>query len=131
MVKSGIRRILLFLLFSWQIYNATALSSSHDTLSEKMRGIASYYAQKFEGKKTASGDLFRQEKLTAACNKLPLGTQVRVRNLNNHKTVDVLVNDRLAPHNKRIIDLSKAAARKLDMLGAGLIKVEIVVLKRP
>ena len=119
------------MMFSWQVCNAATFTSSHDTLPEKLRGIASYYAQKFEGKKTASGDLFRQDKLTAACNKLPLGTKVRVRNLNNQKTVDVLVNDRLAPRNKRVIDLSRAAARKLDMLGAGLIKVELVVLESP
>ena len=113
------------------LFSARAQLTALDTIPEKMIGVASYYALKFEGKKTASGAIFHHEKMTAACNKLPLGTKVRLRNLKNNKTVEVVINDRLAPRNKRIIDLTRAAARKLEMLGAGLVKVELVVLKRP
>jgi rare lipoprotein A len=130
-VNALIRHIFFISLLCGPSIYSIAQSVGKDSLPEKITGIASYYAQKFEGKKTASGALFRHDKLTAACNKLPLGTKVRVKNLSNGKTVVVLVNDRLAPKNKRIIDLTRAAARKLDMLGDGLVKVELVVIKRP
>lgn len=95
-------------------------------------GLASFYSNKFNGRKTASGEIFSQQKLTAAHNTLPLGTYVRVTNLRNGKTVVVKINDRLHHRNKRVIDLSRAAATKLGFLKSGLTRVKIEVLgKKP
>jgi rare lipoprotein A len=91
-------------------------------------GVASYYGDKFEGRKTASGDIFNQQKMTAACNKLPLGTRIRVTNIRNGKTVEVVVNDRLHPKMKRIVDLTKSAAKKLGYVDHGLTKVKVEVI---
>lgn len=91
-------------------------------------GVASYYGDKFEGRKTANGDIFRQKKLTAACNKLPLGTWVRVTNIRNGKSVEVLINDRLHPKMKRVVDLTKSAAKILGYVDRGLTNVKVEVL---
>ncbi len=88
-------------------------------------GKASFYADKFKGRKTASGDIFRQNKKTAAHKTLPFGTKVKVTNLANGKTVKVRVNDRGPFVAGRIIDLSKKAARKLNMVNAGVANVKI------
>lgn len=91
-------------------------------------GLASYYSDKFNGRKTASGEIFNQNKLTAACNQLPLGTIIKVTNIKNGDTVIVKVNDRLHPKMKRVVDLSKAAAKKIRLTTAGVtsVKVEVV-----
>jgi len=95
-------------------------------------GTASFYANKFEGRETANGEIFSQKKLTAACNVLPLGTWVRVTNLHNKRSVIVKINDRLHYRMKRIVDLSKAAAKQLNYT-SGLIHVKVEVLgkKKP
>lgn len=92
-------------------------------------GYASFYANKFIGKKTANGDIFSQEKLTCAHNTLAMGTVVKVTNLKNGNTVIVTVNDRMHHRNPRIIDLSTSAAKKLDFNGSGVIKVRVEVIK--
>lgn len=91
-------------------------------------GQASYYANKFDGRKTASGEIFSQKKFTCACNVLPLGTWIKVTNLKNGKWVVVKVNDRIHPKMKRIVDLSRAGAAKLGYVSRGLtrVKVELV-----
>jgi rare lipoprotein A len=101
--------------------------------SKILYGTASFYANKFDGKKTANGEIFSQKKLTAACNVLPLGTWVKVTNMRNGKTVVVKTNDRLHPSMKRILDLSKAAAIKLGYIASGLtrVKVEVLGKKQP
>jgi rare lipoprotein A len=92
-------------------------------------GQASFYADKFNGRATTSGEPYRPGKLTAAHNTLPFGTVVRVTNPRNHKSVKVTVNDR-GPHAKgRIIDLSKKAARKIDIIDAGVAPVQLKVVK--
>ena len=91
-------------------------------------GQASFYADKFHGRKTASGAVYSHSKFTAACNSLPLGTWVQVTNLRNGKIAVVQINDRLNPKNKRLIDLTKSAARKLGFISAGLTRVKVVVL---
>ena len=91
-------------------------------------GTASYYHDKFEGRQTANGEIFRQDKMTCAHNTLPLGTWIRVTNLRNQKTVIVRVTDRLHPKNPRLVDLSKKAAKKLAYIGHGLTKVKVEVL---
>ncbi len=94
-----------------------------------MEGMATYYASEFHGKRTASGELYDMNKLTAASVDLPLGTRVRVTNLENHKSVVVRINDRLPKNNKgRIIDLSLAGARALEMQALGLVRVRVEVL---
>ncbi len=91
-------------------------------------GIASYYADGFAGRKTANGQSYGHDKFTAACNVLPLGTWVRVTNIKNKRRVVVHINDRLHPKNKRVIDLSYAAAEKLGYITSGITQVEVVVL---
>jgi rare lipoprotein A len=100
--------------------------------SKVQYGIASFYSNKFNGRKTANGEIFSQQKFTAAHNSLPLGTYVRVTNLRNKRTVIVKINDRLHARNKRLIDLTKAAAQKLGFIKSGLVRVKIEVLgKKP
>ena len=88
-------------------------------------GKASYYADKFNGRRTANGEIFRQRKKTAASKTLPFGTIVKVKNLSNGKTVKVRINDRGPFVEGRIIDLSKKAAKKIDMIRAGVQPVQI------
>lgn len=88
-------------------------------------GKASYYADKFEGRKTSNGETFKQRKKTAAHKTLPFGTKVTVTNLTNGKTVKVRINDRGPFVKGRVIDLSKKAAKKIDMVNAGVVNVEI------
>jgi len=96
-------------------------------------GTASYYAEKFNGRKTANGEIYDGTKFTAACNVLPLGTWIRVTNSRNKRSVIVKVNDRLHPKMKRVVDLSRAAAEKLGYIGRGLtqVKVEVLGKKKP
>jgi rare lipoprotein A len=96
-------------------------------------GTASYYSNKFNGRKTANGEIFSQQKMTAACNVLPLGTWIKVTNLRNKRSVIVKVNDRLHTKMKRIVDLSRAAAQRLGFINSGLTRVKVEVLgnKKP
>ncbi len=96
--------------------------------AQAKQGLASYYHSKFHGKKTATGDIFDNTILTAASNVFKLGTKVLVTNLSNGKQVEVLINDRMAKYNKRIIDLSHAAAKQLDMIKHGMAKVSVEVI---
>jgi rare lipoprotein A len=93
-------------------------------------GTASYYSDQFNGGKTASGERFDQNKLTCAHGSLPFGCKIRVTNLRNNKSVDVKVNDRGGFSNHgRVVDLTKAAAREIGMVGAGTAKVKVEVLE--
>ncbi len=94
-----------------------------------LKGKASYYADKFNGRPTASGETFSNKKLTAAHKTLPFGTEVKVTNATNGKSVKVKINDRGPFVEGRIIDLSKKAAKKLDMIKAGVVDVTVEVLK--
>lgn len=91
-------------------------------------GIASWYGPGFHGKATASGVIYNQHDLTAAHQTLPLGTRVLVTNLENGRSVEVLINDRGPFAKGRIIDLSYAAAESLGMVGPGTIPVRIEVV---
>jgi rare lipoprotein A len=91
-------------------------------------GQGSYYADKFNGRATTSGEPYRPGRLTAAHNTLPFGTRIKVTNIRNGHSVKVVVNDR-GPHAKgRIVDVSKRAARKLDLIDAGVVPVRLKVL---
>jgi len=94
-------------------------------------GKASYYAEKYHGRKTASGETFDMNALTAAHRTLPFGTVCRVTNLSNQKKVNVKINDRGPFIEGRIIDLSKGAAKALDALKSGVIEVKIEILHLP
>lgn len=98
----------------------------HALASSPQTGMASYYVS---GKKTANGERFNPEAMTAAHRSLPFGTQVRVRNLRNGSSVVVRINDRGPFTRGRIIDVSKAAARKLGFVRQGVVRVEISVLR--
>jgi rare lipoprotein A len=89
------------------------------------QGDASYYHDKFQGRETATGETFSQDKLTAASKDLPLGTKVKVTNEENGKSVTVRVNDRGPYVDGRVIDLSKKAADKLDIKKDGVAPVEV------
>lgn len=91
-------------------------------------GTASFYADKFEGKKTSSGEVFRQKGMTCAHNSLPLGTWIKVTNIHNEKSVVVRVTDRMHRKNRRLVDLSKAAAKALGYTSGGLTKVKLEIL---
>ncbi|MBI1780041.1 MAG: septal ring lytic transglycosylase RlpA family protein [Sphingobacteriales bacterium] len=97
-------------------------------ISRVQYGTASFYSNKFEGRKTASGELFSQKKLTAAHNTLPLGTYIRVTNLRNKRSVVVKINDRLHAKNLRLVDLSRTAATQLGYIKSGLARVKVEVL---
>ncbi len=91
-------------------------------------GTASFYANKFNGRQTASGEIFSQNKLTCACNVLPLGTWIKVTNVRNGKSVTVKVNDRLHPKMRRLVDLTKATAIKLGYKSQGVVRVKVEVI---
>ena len=94
-------------------------------------GLASYYGDQFEGKSTASGEPYKAAEMTAAHPTLPFQTKIRVTNLENNKSVIVRVNDR-GPYVKgRIVDVSKAAAVKLDFIDKGVARVKVEVYKKP
>jgi rare lipoprotein A len=90
-------------------------------------GRISYYADKFHGRRTASGQAFDKNGMTAAHRSLPFGTKIAVTNLENGKSVVVTVNDRGPYSDDRILDVSPAAARKLGLIGKGTVKASVVV----
>lgn len=91
-------------------------------------GTASFYGPGFAGKRTANGERFDPSALTCAHRTLPFGTRVRVTNLSNGRSVIVRVNDRGPFHGHRLIDLSEGAARRLDMIRSGTVRVRVEVL---
>jgi len=94
----------------------------------RQKGLASWYGPNFHGRKTANGEIYNMNDMTAAHTILPLNTWVRVKNLNNNKKIDVRINDRGPFVRGRIIDLSHKAASALDVVGPGTAPVEIVAL---
>ena len=95
------------------------------------QGVANFYSDKFEGKKTASGEIYKKDGLTASHKKLPYGTKVKVTNVANGKSVVVTVNDRMAKSNHAVIDVSRHAAEELGFAGAagGTARVRLEVQK--
>ncbi|MEI6946558.1 septal ring lytic transglycosylase RlpA family protein [Paraflavisolibacter sp. H34] len=94
-------------------------------------GTASYYSHKFRGRKTASGATYRHRQYTAACNRVPLGTLVRVTNLKNKKSIVIRVNDRMSRRSRRVVDLSRACAVRLGFVKQGVTRVRVEVLRKP
>lgn len=114
------KKNVLLTLFSFVIFTPS--------FSQVQTGKASFYADKFEGIPTASGEKYKHNKLTGAHKTLPFGTKVRVTNLANNKTVEVVINDRGPYVEGRIIDLSKEAADQLGFLNNGLAEVKLEVV---
>jgi len=123
MITTNYTRLFVFLLCSLLCF-----SSCSRKITEN--GKASYYADKFEGRKTASGETFHQNGLTAAHRTLPFGTKVKVVNISNGKSVTVRVNDRGPFSQGRVIDLSRKAAKRIGMLSTGVAVVEIKYKKK-
>lgn len=137
---SLLKRCLFVLLIQFTVSDAinaqadTAKAANKALKTKKVfYGQASFYSNKFQGRKTANGEIFDQKKLTCACNVLPLGTYVKVTNLRNGRSVVVKTNDRLHPRMKRIVDLTRAAATKLGFVSSGLtrVKIEVIGKKAP
>ena len=95
---------------------------------QTLSGTASWYGGKFHGRKTANGETYNMHAMTAAHKYLPFGTEVVVTNQNSGKSVVVRINDRGPFVGSRIIDLSQAAANRIDMINAGTAKVTVEVL---
>jgi rare lipoprotein A len=112
--------ICFFILFSNLLF-------SQDSIYQT--GLASYYSDAFQGRHTSTGEKYCSNLYTAAHATLPLNTMVKVTNLKNNKSVIVKINDRCAYYHTRIIDLSKAAAKKLDILTSGVGKVTVEIIK--
>jgi rare lipoprotein A len=104
-----------------------ATQTTPDGMHE-ISGVASWYGGKFHGRQTANGERFNKNGISAAHQTLPFGTVVRVKNMRNGKTVDVRINDRGPFVKGRIIDLSKGAAEKIDMVIDGVVPVELTIL---
>ncbi len=112
---------------------ATLALASHPSIADnkagfKQKGVATYYADRFHGRKTASGERYDKAAMTAAHRTLPLGTVVKVTNVHSGDTIQVEINDR-GPYVKgRVLDLSRRAAQELGIFGAGRAQVQIEVV---
>lgn len=116
----------------WVVISCTTSLGRTAVPGELDEGLAAYYADSLHGRSTASGEPYDKEALTAAHKTLPFGTVVRVTSLVNRRSVVVRINDRgpfAGQH--RIIDLSRKAAERLDMIRAGVIGVRIEIVSTP
>jgi rare lipoprotein A len=102
---------------------------SWDDDGDRQHGLASWYGNEYHGRQSASGEIFNENALTAAHRTLPFGTVVRVYNKKNGRQVVVRINDRGPFIRGRIIDLSKAAAREIDMIVDGVVPVRLEVVR--
>jgi peptidoglycan lytic transglycosylase len=94
-------------------------------------GVASWYGEQFQGNPTASGEVFDMNRLSVASRDLPLGTKIKVTNLKNNRSLVLKVNDRGPYVRGRFLDLSKAAAKRLGFMNAGLARVEARIVSFP
>jgi rare lipoprotein A len=101
------------------------------SIGARQTGIASWYGHPYHGRATASGEIYDMDRDTAAHQTFAFGTWVRVDNLDNGKRTEVRINDRGPFKRGRIVDLSRAAARKIDMIGPGTAKVRLTVIAPP
>lgn len=102
--------------------------TSVGAFSQSQTGKASFYADKFEGQPTASGEKYKKNKLTAAHKTLPFGTKVRITNVANGSSVEVVINDRGPYVDGRIVDVSRQAAEQLGFLNQGIAEVKLEVI---
>jgi len=128
--RRPIRLVLLAVSLSLAACGGTTpppMTSVSENWSEQ--GVASWYGPGFDGKRTASGEVYDMDDMTAAHQRLPFGTRVQVHNLDNGLRTEVRINDRGPFVDDRIIDLSMAAAREIEMLGPGTARVRISVVE--
>lgn len=120
--------VIILLVILAALFMAPRLRVPPPAPPEVERGKASFYGGSFDGGLTASGETYDEDSLTGAHRTLPMGTMVKVKNLDNGRETTVRINNR-GPHVKgRIIDLSTRAARELHMVDAGVVPVEVIVL---
>ena len=119
-----IQRKLVASLVTLAILGMTGIATA-----QSEEGVANFYGDKFQGKKTASGEVFDKNGLTAAHKKLPFGTKVKVTNVDNGKSVVVTVNDRMGASSPAVIDVTRRAAEELDFVNTGKAKVKVEVQK--
>ncbi len=98
-------------------------------VNQILKGECSYYADKFHGKKTANGEIYDMNQYTAAHRTLPFNTILEVTNIKNGKTVRIRINDRGPFKKGRILDLSLAAAKKIDLIRSGITQIEAKIIK--
>jgi len=103
--------------------------ASQYRVNQVLKGECSYYADKFHGKKTANGEIYNMNAFTAAHRTLPFNTILEVKNIKNGKTVRVRVNDRGPFKKGRILDISLAAAKKIDLVRMGVAQIEAKIIK--
>ena len=116
-------KIVFYISVAWMAFSAFSTN-------EIEKGIASYYGMSFEGRKTSSGEILRNEKYTAAHKTLKFGTLVKVTNTKNDSVVVVKINDRLPKSSSRVIDLTLGAAKKLNFIRAGLTPVTLEIIEK-
>jgi len=117
--------LLAFYLASFSI---SSHAHSAAEVGDRQVGVASYYSDKFHGRRTANGERYDRNGLTAMHSRLPFGTVIKVTNLRNHRSVHLRVNDRNGSRRGRLLDVSRRAAQELGFVGAGLARVEIEVV---
>lgn len=125
--------VLLLLLFAHDVFSQDT-AAVKKPVQKVFYGQASFYANKFSGRKTANGEIFDQKKMTCACNAVKLGTWLKVTNVRTKKSVLVKVNDRIHPRMKRVVDLSSGAAKKIGITsknGVARVKVEVMGKTKP
>lgn len=132
--------ICMIFLVSWSLpttveNNKIEQTENTDQKRKKVyKGTASYYHNKYHGRKTASGERYNKKKYTAAVRmnkiKVPFGTIIEVKNLQNGKTVQVKVNDKMSDKASSIVDLSRKAAKDIGLIEAGRAKVEVRVVSK-
>jgi rare lipoprotein A len=125
-------RTLLTLLLVAMVLAGSSCTTSKPTAGQRgytEEGKASYYSNKLHGRKMANGQPYNRHRLTAAHRTLPFGTKVKVTNLQTNKSVKLKITDRGPFVKGRVIDLSEAAAKRLDYLDAGIVPVKVKVVK--
>ncbi len=111
--------------FALAFWCSTSLFAQKKEKERFIIGTATWYSNCFNGRRTANGEIFSQKKMTCATNKFKIGTWLRVENIATKKFVVVRVNDRMAPHPRKIIDLTRAAAVEIGIIGKGFARVRI------
>ncbi|MBS1783528.1 MAG: septal ring lytic transglycosylase RlpA family protein [Bacteroidetes bacterium] len=120
------RLLLVTGIFTLSAFTMNAQKKEHSNIFTTIKkGIASFYHDKFEGRKTATGEVFDNNKFTAASNSLKLNTFVKVTNLSNGQVIYVRVNDRMSKDNERLIDLASIAAKRLNFHAKGITNVKV------
>ena len=118
-----------FILVIIMMISTLGIYSFKDNATDAKTSFVSYYNDKFNGKKTASGDIFDNSKLTAANRILPFGTLLKLTNIKNGKSVVVKINDRGPFHSSRVLDVSKAAFKAIEDLKSGSVAVQYEIVE--